>query len=38
MGCRANRTTSPSPEEDTMTTIATARIATLGSTPARPLS
>ncbi len=26
------------PEEDTMTTIATARIAALGSTPARPLS
>jgi hypothetical protein len=25
------------PEEDTMTTIATARIAALGSTPARPL-
>lgn len=37
MGCRANRTTPPSPEEDTMIMISVTQIADLGSTPARPL-
>lgn len=35
MGCRTDRTTQPSSEEDTMTTIAVAQIAALGSTPVR---
>ena len=34
MGCRADRATPPSTEEDTMATILVTQIATLGTTPA----